>query len=51
MKQLGEIVSIKAGQSPSVFRKGTVPYMYLERHNNQNQPEISKGKPLIVSIF
>ena len=24
---------------------------YLERHNNQNQPEISKCKPLIVSIF
>ena len=25
--------------------------LYLERHNNQNQPEISKCKPLIVSIF
>lgn len=25
--------------------------LYLERHNNQNQPEISKYKPLIVSTF
>ncbi len=30
---------------------GGCSILYLERHNNQNQPEISKCKPLIVSIF
>lgn len=25
--------------------------MYLERHNNQNQSEIFKYKPLIINIF
>ena len=25
--------------------------LYLERHNNQNQPEISNRKPLISNIF
>lgn len=25
--------------------------LYLEAYNNQNQPEISKYKPLIVSTF
>ena len=28
-----------------------IQYMYLEAYNNQNQPEISKYKPLIVSTF
>ena len=28
-----------------------VRYMYLERPNNQNQSEIFKRKPLIVSLF
>ena len=26
-------------------------YLYLERHNNQKQQEISKRKSLIVSLF
>lgn len=28
-----------------------LPFMYLERPNNQNQSEISKYKPLIVNTF
>ena len=33
MKQLGEIVTIKAGLSPSAFHKGTVPYIKVDDLN------------------
>ena len=29
----------------------TIPQLYLERHNNQNQPEIPNHKPLIDNTF
>ena len=50
-KDCSSLTSVTIPNSVTFIESGAFHRLYLEAQNNQKQPEITKYKPLIISVF